>query len=167
MKKQLLSILLPILFLALSAAAMHKFHMALYQIDFAPEKKMLQITSRIHIDDLNKALEKKHNKKMSIGDEKQSSEESLLVKEYLMANFSIKVNDQLKPMIFLSQEIDGDELICYYTIKGIAKINALEIYNSILTEVFTDQQNMVNSNVSGGKKSFILTKTIKYKTLKY
>ena len=167
MKKQILSILLPILFLTLSAATLHKFHMALYQIDFASEKKMLQITSRIHIDDLNKALDKKYNKKIAVGDEEQTSEESILLKEYLMANFSIKVNGQLKPMNFLSQEIDGDELVCYWNIKGISKINTLEIYNSILTEVFSDQQNMINSNVSGGKKSFILTKTVKSKTVKY
>jgi hypothetical protein len=29
-----------------------------YQVNYAPDKKMLQITSRIFIDDLNKALEK-------------------------------------------------------------------------------------------------------------
>ncbi len=141
--------------------------MALYQIDFAPEKKMLQITSRIHIDDLNKALEKKYNKKIAVGNEKQTSEESLLLKEYLTRNFSIKVNDQLKPMNFLSQEIDGDELVCYWNIKGISKINTLEIYNAILIDVFADQQNMINTNVPGGKKSFILTKTVKSKVLKY
>ena len=167
MKKQLLPILLPILFWALSAAAVHKFHMALFQIDFVPEKKMLQITSRIHIDDLNKALEKKHNKKISIGDEKQKSEDLHLLKTYLTNNFSIKVNDQLKPIHYLSQEIDGDELVCYYTIKGVTKINAIEIYNSVLIEVFADQQNMININLAGGKKSFILTKTIKSKVVKY
>nr|WP_315149626.1 DUF6702 family protein [uncultured Flavobacterium sp.] len=167
MKKQILSILLPILFLTVSAAAVHKFHMALYQIDFASEKKMLQITSRIHIDDLNKALEIKHKKKMSIGDEKQTSEDSFLLKEYLTSNFSIKVNEQVKPMNFLSQEIDGDELVCFWNIKGISKIGTLEIYNSILIDVFADQQNMVNVNVASLKKSFILTKTVNYKNLKY
>jgi hypothetical protein len=30
----------------------------IYQVNYAPDKKMLQITSRIFIDDLNKALEK-------------------------------------------------------------------------------------------------------------
>jgi hypothetical protein len=167
MKKQLLAIVFPILFLTLSAATVHKFHMALYQIDFAPEKKMLQITSRIHTDDLNKALEKKHNKKITVGDEKQTSEESLLLKDYLMTNFSIKINGKLKPMTFLSHEIDGDELVCYSAIKGINAIKSLEIYNSILTEVFADQQNLINLDVSGGKKSFILTKNTKNRTLKY
>ena len=65
MKKRIITIVLPVLLLTLSAAALHKYHMALFQINYAPEKKMLQITGRIHIDDLNKALEKKYKKKIS------------------------------------------------------------------------------------------------------
>lgn len=167
MKKQILYIVLPILFLTLSAANVHKYHMALYQIDYAAEKKMLQITSRIHIEDLNKALETKHKKKMSVGEEKQTAEDLLLLKEYLARNFSIKVNNQLKPLNFLSQEIDGDELVCYWNIKGISKINSLEVDNTVLIEVFSDQQNRINVTVAGVKKSFVLTNAITSKSIKY
>jgi hypothetical protein len=141
--------------------------MALYQINYASEKRMLQITSRIHIDDLNKALEKKYNKKNSVGTEKESAEDLILLKEYLSNHFSIKVNDQVKPMNFLSKEIDGDELICYWNIKGISKINSLEIYNTVLTDCFDNQQNMINIAALGVKKSFILTNSIYSKITKY
>ena len=92
MKKQIISILLPILLLTLSAAALHKYHMALYQINYAPEKKMLQITSRIHIDDLNKALTKLNKKSISIENEIENNEETLIIKDYLSTRFSIKIN---------------------------------------------------------------------------
>jgi hypothetical protein len=165
MKKQIISILLPILLLTLSAAALHKYHMALYQINYAPEKKMLQITSRIHIDDLNKALTKLNKKNISI--ENENEEEILVLKDYLSTRFSIKVNGQLKTIFFLSKEIEGDEIVCYSSIKGISKINSLEIYNTILTELFQDQQNRINITVLGSKNSFILTKTINSKIIKY
>ena len=67
MKKQVLYPLLVLLFLTSSVFTLHKFYMAVYQINYAPEKKMLQITSRIFIDDLNKTLEKKYNKKFNLG----------------------------------------------------------------------------------------------------
>jgi hypothetical protein len=44
-------------FLSLTSFGFHKFYVAVYQINFAPEKEMLQITSRVFADDLNKALE--------------------------------------------------------------------------------------------------------------
>ena len=167
MKKQILYIVLPILFLTLTAANVHKYHMALYQIDYASEKKMLQITSRIHIDDLNKVLETKHKKKMAVGEEKQTSEDLILLKEYLASNFTIKINNQLKPLNFLSQEIEGDELVCYFNIKGISKINSLDIYNTVLIDLFSDQQNRINVTVSGVKKSFLLTNSTTSKSIKY
>lgn len=165
MKKQILAILLPIFLLTLSAAALHKYHMALYQINYAPEKKMLQITSRIHIDDLNKALTKINKKNISV--ENQNNEEILLLKDYLSTRFLIKVNGELKTLTFLSKEIESDELVCYSSIKGITKINSLEIYNTILTEQFQDQQNRINLSVLGSKNSFILTKTIHSKSINY
>ena len=167
MKKQIISILLPILLLTLSAAALHKYHMALYQINYAPEKKMLQITSRIHIDDLNKALTKLNKKSISIENEIENNEETLIIKDYLSTRFSIKRNGQLKTLNFLSKEIEGDEIVCYSNIKGISKINSLEIYNTILTELFQDQQNRINLDVLGSKNSFLLTKTTNSKIIKY
>jgi hypothetical protein len=167
MKKHIIYLSLTLLLFTLTSFAVHKFHMALYQINYASEKKMLQITSRIHIEDLNKALEKKYTKKNSIGAEKESAADLILLKEYLSNHFSIKVNDQVKPMNFLSKEIDGDELICYWNIKGISKINSLEIYNTVLTDCFDNQQNMINIAALGVKKSFILTNSIYSKITKY
>ena len=166
MKKQIICIVFPLLLFTLTASTVHKFHMALYQINYDSEKKMLQITSRLHIEDLNKALEKKYKKKIAVENENSSSEEVLL-KEYLTNRFSIKVNGQVKPLIFLSKEIDDDELVIYSNIKNIAKINALEIQNTVLIECFSDQQNMININVLGEKKSFLLTHSVSSKSLKY
>ena len=166
MKKQIIFILLPLLLFSLTAFSVHKYHVALYQINYASEKKMLQVTSRIHIDDLQKALEKKYNKKIYVVNENNSSEE-LLLKEYVSNRFFIKVNGQLKSLNFLSKEIDGDELICYWNIKGISKINTLEVNNTLLIEYISDQQNMINVTVSGDKKSFLLTNSLTSKLLKY
>lgn len=141
--------------------------MAVYQVNYAPEKKMLQITSRIFIDDLNKALENKYNKKLYLGTEKETATELILVKEYLANHFSIKVNKQSKPMNFLSKEVDGDVLICYWNIKGVSKINSLEIYNTVLTDWFPEQKNVVNVAVLGVKNSFLFTNSTGIEVLKY
>ena len=166
MKKQIIFIVLPLLLFTTTASTVHKFHMALYQINYDSGKKMLQITSRLHIEDLNKALEKKYKKKIAVENENSSSEEVLL-KEYLTNRFSIKVNGQVKPLNFLSKEIEDDELVIYSNIKNIAKINTLEIQNTVLIECFSDQQNMINVTVLGEKKSFLLTNSVSSKSLKY
>lgn len=40
----------------------HKFYVSTYQVNYVSQKKMVQITSRIFIDDLNEALEKNTKK---------------------------------------------------------------------------------------------------------
>lgn len=141
--------------------------MAIYQVNYAPEKKMLQITSRISVDDLNKALEKKYNKKLYLGTEKELPEEMFLLKKYFFENFSIKINGQTKTVNFLSKEIKGDILICYCNVKEITKISSLEIFNSVLLDWNSEQQNMIHISVFGEKKSVLFTDSNRNKTLKY
>ncbi|MFE3870028.1 DUF6702 family protein [Flavobacterium sp. ZS1P70] len=167
MKKIILYTFFGLLILTTSAFSVHKFYMAIYQVNYAPEKKMLQITSRIFVDDLNKALEKKYNKKLNLGTEKEASEEVILLKKYLAENFSIKVNGQSKPMTFLSKEVDGDVLVCYSNIKGVSKIYSVEISNSVLIDWSSEQQNITHITVLGTKNSILFTDSSRNGVLKY
>ena len=63
MKKKLVYSLIGILFISLTSFTFHKFYMGVFQVNYAAEKKMIQITSRIFIDDLNNGMEKKYHKK--------------------------------------------------------------------------------------------------------
>jgi hypothetical protein len=167
MKKTILCAFIGILFLSLTAFNVHKFYMAVYQVNYAPEKKMLQITSRIFVDDLNKALEKKNNKKLYLGTEKESPEEMLLLKKYFLEKFSLKVNGQTKAVNFLSKELEGDILICYCNVKEITKINSLEIFNSVLIDWNAEQQNITHVTVLGDKESILFTDSKRSEMLKY
>jgi hypothetical protein len=167
MKKAFIVTLLAIFSLSLASFSAHKFYMAIYQINYAPQKKMVQITSRIFIDDLNKVLEKKYKKKMFLGSDKESVEEIILFRKYMNENFSVKVNGNARTINFLSKEIDDDVLICYWNIKEIAKINSLEISNSVLMDWNAEQQNITHVNVLGIKKSILFTESSTKEMLNY
>ena len=118
---------------------------------------MIQITIRIFIDDLNEALEKKYKQKVYIATEKESPQDSELMKKYFAEKFQIKVNGKLKPMNFLSKEVEENVVICYFSIKEISKIKTLEVENSIITEVHDQQQNIIQAKFNGEKHSLLLT----------
>ena len=48
--------LLITLFVLSSAFTFHKFYVGVFQVDYFKEKKAVQITARLFIDDLEKAL---------------------------------------------------------------------------------------------------------------
>lgn len=167
MRKTIFYTVLGFLFLSVSAFEVHKFYVAVYQVNYAPEKKMLQITSRIFVDDLSKAIEKKYNKKNYLGTEKESPEDIVFLKKYLAENLTFKINGQAKPVNFLSKELEGDVLICYCSIKEVAKIKSIDTYNSILSEWNSEQQNIMHFIVFSEKRSVLFTSSNKSEVLKY
>ena len=164
MKKQLL-LLFSVLFL--SSFAIHKFYVSVTQIDYVPSKKRVEITARIFVDDLEKALTKKHNKKINLTSTRELPEAEELIKGYLKENIKIFINKKPQAIEFLARELEGDVLILYTKIAVSKKINTFEIYNSLLTEVYADQQNIVHTNINGNKKSILLTNTELEKRIEY
>lgn len=144
----------------------HKYYMAIYQVDFVPQKKRIQVTSRIFVDDLNSALEKKFRVKSNIGFSQETPQEEANLKKYLAEKFIIKVNGVSKPMTYLSKELDANVMICYFRIPEISKINSLEIENSLLMEWNSDQQNIIQANLNGEKQTVMLTSDNYKRTIK-
>jgi hypothetical protein len=167
MKKTVVVAFLALVFCSLSAFEIHKFYMAIFQVNYAPEKKMLQITSRIFIDDLNLALEKKYGKKTNLGLEKETVEDLNLLKKYFNENLIIKVNGQSKPVVFMSKDVEGDVLISYCRVSDVAKLQSAEITNTLLTHWNSEQQNILHFNAFGEKKSFLFTASNKTEVLKF
>ncbi len=168
MKKKWFYPLLGILFLSLSAFAFHKFYVGVFQVEYAAEKKMIQITSRIFIDDLNNAMEKKYHKKTFVGTEKETQADLDLFKKYLAENFTIKINGLTKPITFLSKEVEaGDVMVCYSRIKEIDKFKTIEISNTILVDWNDEQQNITHISAFGTKRSVLFTESSRKELLKY
>lgn len=140
----------------------HKFYVGIYQINHDAKKKMIQVTARIFVDDINDALEKKFHKKTFIGEKNESIEDENFLKKYLSEKFQLKVNGEKKSLLFLSKEMENNVLICYLSVRKISKIKTLEVENSIITEIYDEQQNIIQANFNGEKKNLLLTsETIK------
>lgn len=157
MKKIIQYTVTGLFFLILTSFSVHKFYVSIYQINHVPEKKMLQITSRIFMDDMNDVLFLNYKQKTHIGEKNESSEDVLLMKKYILDHFSIKVNGQQKTINYLSKEMEGNVIICYYNIKEVSKIKTLEIQNTVLLDLTSDQQNIIQTKINEKKQSLLLT----------
>lgn len=137
--------------------ALHKFYVSIYQINYEPKKKMIQITSRLFIDDINDALEKMYKKKTFLALENESPDDVAMLKKYFSEKLFIKVNGVLKPINLVTKEVESNIVICYFSIKDVSKIQSLQIENSALMELNDEQQNIIQFNINGQKQSLLLT----------
>jgi hypothetical protein len=168
MRKRIVYPIIGIMFILFSAFAFHKFYVGVFQVNYAAEKKMLQITSRIFVDDLNNGMEKKYYKKTFLGTDKETQEDIELLKKYLSENFTIKINGQPKVISFLSKEIEAnDVLVCYSRIKDVDKIKSIEISNTILVDWNAEQQNITHISAFGTKRSVLFTNSSRKEVLNY
>jgi len=157
MKKSVYISFLIVLIVGLSSFKLHKFYVSIYQVNYAQEKKMLQITSRIFVDDLNNALYKKYGVKTFLGEKNESPNDVALMKKYLFEHFTIKVNGQPKAINYVTKEMEGNVLIGYYTVKEIPKIKSLEIQNTALFDLNEEQQNIIQTTIYNKKQNLLLT----------
>lgn len=156
MKKTIKTIFILFLFTGLTSMSLHKFYVSVNQVDYVAKKKAIEITSRIFIDDLDVALEKKFKKKMYLGTTKEIKESKEYLQKYFQEKFSIKINNQEQEIHFLGKEVEDNVLICYFNIKEVGKVNSLEIKDTMLMELY-DQQHIFHTNILGNKHSILLT----------
>lgn len=134
----------------------HPFHVSVYEIVYNEESEALQISCRIFLDDLEQALRKENgNEDLDI------VEDSLLAhttnRLYMRKNFKLTVNGSPKEYNYLGGETENDVMWCYLEIENLKELKKIELKNTMLTETFEDQQNMIHFKIPGDKRSFILT----------
>jgi hypothetical protein len=156
-----------LLFALFSAFTFHKFYVGVFQIDYFKEKKAVQITARLFIDDLEKALYKKHNKHFYLTTKDEISDANSYIASYLSEKLKIKINNKVQTLQFLFKEQENNIVICYLKINFKENMKELDIYNTILTDIFKGQQNLVHLNINGNKKTILFTNTETIQKLKY
>jgi hypothetical protein len=154
-------------FILCSSFELHKFYVSVTQIDYVQNKKRIEITSRIFIDDLEKALTKKYQKKPNITSSNELPEAEEWIKTYVKEKIKISINKKPQVIEYLTKEVEGDVLIVYTKIAISKKINTFEIYNALLTEVYSDQQNIVHINIDSNKRSILLTNSVFQEKIDY
>jgi hypothetical protein len=157
MKRFVFTIVTLFLLIIFTSFSIHKFYVGVFQVDYKVEKKEFQITSRVFIDDLEKALETKYKKKLNLATSKENKESDALIASYFKEKFKISVNNKSQEMIFLAKEYEDDVLIYYLKLPFSSKIKTVTIDNSLLTEQFAEQQNLLHTNINSNKKSFLFT----------
>lgn len=165
MKKRLL--LLCTLYFVIFNLQAHPFYVSVTQIDY--KENSLQITLKVFIEDLEMALQNSGQPKLFLGEEKENKNSNQIILNYLNDKFSIKVNKgDPEPYIFIGKETEDDAVWIYLEVKRkVKRVSSLEVKNSIITEKYESQTNLVHTNINGAKKSLILNKMLPSDIIEY
>jgi len=145
-----MGIILTFLFTALAA---HPIHVSVTEIMFDEKERELEIITRIFTDDLEISI-----RKASEQPEVKLTEASTdqLVWKYLEPRFKITLDGRAQKVKYLGHEVEGDALVCYIQVSNVKKWKSIEVFNSVITELYDDQSNLVHVTVKENVKSLRL-----------
>lgn len=140
----------------LAFSSFHKYYISVTEIDYLQEKKSVQITSRIFVDDFESLLRERYDESISLAGKNESRTTELYIERYIKDRIKIKINGKEVSFDFIGKEYDVDIMICYLEIIDVKSIISFEISNTVLFDLFKEQQNIVKTKINSQQKSYIL-----------
>lgn len=136
----------------------HEFHLSKSVVAYSAPDQALQITLHLFIDDLEAALRAQGKDKLFICTDKEAETAEEAIYEYIQQNFQFEINQERKSYEFIGKEPSEDlqAVWCYLEIPSVTALQEMTIKNSILTEMFADQKNIVNIVGPNKKKSYLI-----------
>ncbi|MCR9249221.1 MAG: hypothetical protein NXI20_02315 [bacterium] len=134
----------------------HPFHISVTEIEFDQDAKAIEIAQKIFIDDLGEVIKDKDGQEYNLFQAPGNEEATTAIKEYVMANFEVIINEKPKDINFLGIQVEEDVMWCFMEIENVKKLKNIKVNSSILTELFDDQMNLIHVKAFGETKSMRL-----------
>lgn len=132
----------------------HPLHVSVTEIAFDPKEKELEIVLRVFTDDLELAIrEDKKNDALTL---QGPATIDKLAWEYLQPRFKVSADRVQETIKYLGHEVEDDVIIFYVQVEPIEDFETLMITNSVITELYDDQANLVNVTINDETKSLRL-----------
>lgn len=124
----------------------HPFHVSVSDIKYKEDQKALQISTRIFLDDLELALQAYSGReKLDIVEESNWDFVDEQLEKYVLERLKLwDEKDRAYELNYVGAEIEDDVMWVYVEIEKVKKLEKVTVWNSILHEVWADQENLVH-----------------------
>lgn len=134
----------------------HPLHISVTEITLDEKEGELEIMIRIFSDDLEQAIrtESKNPDLKFLGAGVTDADK--LAWNYLKPRIRLTAGGEPLTLKYLGHEKDEDVMIFYIQVQPVQKFETISVMNSIITELYDDQANIVNVTVGDQTKSLRL-----------
>lgn len=124
---------------------LHPFHVSVSEVKYKEEKKAIQISVRIFLDDLEMALQEySGNDKLDITLKENWNLVNENLQKYILQNLRVYNDKGQMKANYIGAEMENDVMWTYVEIEKVRKLKTITIWNSILTETYDDQENIIH-----------------------
>jgi len=136
---------------------LHPIHLSVSEINYSEKDKVLQITSRIFLDDLELSIRNQRKQPdLDLLEPGPGLTTEQLISEYVIKRFLVKLDGKVQKLNFLGFEREDPAVICYIEIENVKKFKTIEVKNEVIMETHDDQSNLIHVTYKGPVKSLRL-----------
>ncbi|MCJ8165202.1 hypothetical protein MKJ04_10140 [Pontibacter sp. E15-1] len=154
--KFFLSTVLLLALLATQPASAHEYHASITDVKFNPRTQHLEVAVKVFMDDLEQLLSQRAKAKVVYSGSSAAVQQQLAAYLSTALTFELEKGKPLKSRLVGSEE-EADVVWLYIEVPvQQATLRQLYIKNAILTDLFSDQMNIVNVNHMGKTESVLM-----------
>ncbi|MFD2828694.1 DUF6702 family protein [Leeuwenhoekiella polynyae] len=151
-------ILLLVVAVPLMAAGLHKYYFSVTQADYDATDHALKMVTRVFYDDLEKVFQERYDKSIKVDASYDQKKLDGYIKTYFEGKFIVRINGEKQPLHYIGHKDEIDYVVCFFEVTDIQNLKRIEIENTLLTDLFPEQKNVVHVKAGSEKKSFLLTR---------
>lgn len=137
----------------------HPFHVSVTEVKYKEEKKAIQISTRIFLDDLEETLQAYlRDEKLNITAEENWGVVNTTLKTYVLEKLKLSNEKGALELLYVGAEIEKDVMWVYVEVLKVKKLKRIKVWNGLLTDKFDDQENIVHFRAFDKVKSARLYK---------
>lgn len=149
-------LVVPLLAITLTSAGfriLHPFHVSVVEINHNAADKSLEISCKIFTDDFEKVLAQNYKTKVDLTNPPDRKAMDSVVKKYIFSHFAVTVDGKPGTLVYVGFEKDNEAVFSYVEVDNIPTLKKIEITNSLMHDMFTDQVNIMHVIENGNRKS--------------
>lgn len=141
----------------------HPVHVSLTNIEYHSETNSFEIMFKIFEDDFQAAVRQQSGVLLRLETEQEHPQADTYINRYVFEHFKLKINekDQSRQQMQLTKRFINEQAVwLYYSYPDIPKVNQISVYNSILTDYYIDQTNLIYFSYIGDVQAYIFDRLV-------
>ncbi len=126
---------------------LHDFFVSILTIHHSADKKELDLTWRMTAHDVEHALG--NVAELKLGSEKEYPKADSVLNDYLGQHLHLAIGGSPLKWRWIGRELEGENLFCYLQADDVTNVEGLTVANSLLQDVFGEQDNIVDLEAGG------------------
>lgn len=133
----------------------HPIHVSVVEMNHNREDKALEITIKLFRDDFEKVLIKNNKTKVDLINPTDKAAMENLVNHYIYQHLRIKSDGKQLAIAGIGFEFDRSEdaVYSYFQVENLAIVKNIDCENTLMHDLFEDQQNIIHVMVGNERKS--------------